>query len=287
MSNWYTKYLETYEKPLDSIRPELFNEVRDKIANLNTDQPPLASVVAIAHNEETHLLSCLHSLADNKVDFPIEILVVNNSSEDGTEKLLQDLGANYVNEYKKSPGYARQCGLDHARGKYHLCIDSDTIYPPTYIATMVKALQQKDVVCAYGLWSFIPDEKQSAFSLFCYETLRDLYLIVQQIRRPELNVRGMVFGFHTELGRKYGFRTDIIRGEDGSLALAMKPYGKLKFLLTRKVRPVTGNGTIAKDGGVMGMFVNRLRKALKGISGLFTSKEHYEDHDDNIIKGNK
>jgi len=54
----------------------------------------------------------------------------------------------------------------------------------------------------------------------------------------------MTFGFNTELGRKFGFRTDIIRGEDGSLALAMKPYGKLVFIHAGKARVMTGYGTL-------------------------------------------
>ena len=44
----------------------------------------------------------------------------------------------------------------------------------------------------------------------------------------------MAFSFNTEIGRRFGFRTDIIRGEDGSLALAMKPYGKSYLLQVAK-----------------------------------------------------
>lgn len=105
-------------------------------------------------------------------------------------------------------------------GKYHLCIDADTLYPPQYISTMIKVLQDKEVAGAYALWSFLPNEHH--LGLFFYETQRDLYLKIQNLNRPELNVRGMAFAFHTETARKEGFRTDILRGEDGSLALALK-----------------------------------------------------------------
>ena len=54
----------------------------------------------------------------------------------------------------------------------------------------------------------------------------------------------MAFSFNTETGRRFGFRTDIIRGEDGSLALAMKPYGKIVFITSRKARVLTSNGTL-------------------------------------------
>ena len=114
--------------------------------------------VAIAHNEEKRILSCLWSLCENQHNYPVEILVINNHSTDHTEEVLKELGVTYFNEYQKGPGFARQCGLNHARGKYHLCIDADTLYPPQYISTMIKVLQDKEVAGAYALWSFLPNE---------------------------------------------------------------------------------------------------------------------------------
>lgn len=280
---WYTKYLSAYETPFSQVPQPIIDLVKDKIKQIETDNP-LVSVVAIAHNEENRILSCLRSLCENKCDFPIEILVVNNNSTDHTEDVLKELGITYFNEIRKGPGYARQCGLNHAKGKYHICIDSDTLYPPHYISTMVHALQKKDVVCAYSLWSFLPYEGCSSIGLFFYETLRDIYLRIQNIRRPELNVRGMVFAFHTESARKEGFRTDIIRGEDGSLALALKKYGKLKFVTTRKARAITGSGTVSADGSLFNSFKKRTVKGIKHFASLFSSKNKYEDEDSNLIK---
>lgn len=39
----------------------------------------------------------------------------------------------------------------------------------------------------------------------------------------------MVFAFQTDTAHKVGFRTDIIRGEDGSLALGLKNTEKLNL----------------------------------------------------------
>jgi len=114
--------------------------------------------------------------------------------------------------------------------------------------------------------------------------LRDLHLRIQSIQRPELCVRGMTFGFNTELGRKFGFRTDIIRGEDGSLALAMKPYGKLVFIHSGKARVMTGYGTLNNDGSLFNSFKTRLVKAFKGAGSMFTRKNEYKDEDNNLIK---
>lgn len=283
MAKWYVPYLEVYEKPLTEISTKVIDTVRQKLEACQSDSP-LVSVVLIAHNEEKHLLSCLWSLSENRCRFPIEIITVNNCSTDGTEEVLKILGAKYFNETKKGPGHARQCGLGHAKGKFHICIDADTLYPPRHVETHVNELMKPGVACTFSLWSFMRDEKHSRFGLWCYESLRDLHLRVQAIQRPELCVRGMAFGFNTELGRRFGFRTDIIRGEDGSLALAMKPYGKLVFITSRKARVLTSNGTLNAEGSLLDNIRIRLVKALKGITGLFTKKTEYKNEDSNLIK---
>lgn len=282
---WYQTYLSVYEKPFEKAPETVIQRVKTKINELqNNKQSIVASVVAIAHNEENRILSCLWSLCNNECIYPFEIIVINNCSTDHTEKILKDIGVTYYNEPHKGPGHARQCGLNHAKGKYYLCIDCDTLYPPQYIQTMIEALQKPKIVCAYGLWSFIPNKNNSPISLYFYETFRDIYLLLQNIKRPELNVRGMVFAFHTELGRKEGFRTDIIRGEDGSLALALKKYGKLKLILNKKARAVTGYGTVSADGSLFNSFKYRISKGLKKIPALFTSQTEYKDEESNLIK---
>lgn len=279
---WYTKYLSIFGLTLSEIPEDTLKEIRTLLREKQSDTP-LVSVVLIAHNEETHILSCLWSLSNNECGYPIEIIVVNNHSTDQTEQALQTVEVTYFNELKKGPGYARQCGLDHARGKYHICIDADTMYPPQYINTHVQNLMKPGVACTFSLWSFIPDKKHSHFGLWLYESLRDLHLRIQAIKRPELCVRGMTFGFNTELGRRLGFRTDIRRGEDGSLALAMKPYGKLIFITNRKARALTSNSTIDADGSLAKSFGVRLLKALKGITGILYKKTTYKDKDSNLL----
>ena len=107
---------------------------------------------------------------------------------------------------------------------------------------------------------------------------------IQNLNRPELNVRGMAFAFHTETARKEGFRTDILRGEDGSLALALKKYGKLRFVTARKARVLTGYGTVSADGSLFSSFKKRAIKGLRSFTALFYSKNNYEDEDSNLIK---
>lgn len=280
---WYKKYLSVYKKSFVQAPPELIQEIKNNLEHLQSEQP-IVSVVIIAHNEEKHLLANLWSLSENRCKYPLEMIGVDNNSSDHTAEIYRLLNLPHYLETRQGPGYARNCGLQHARGKYYVCIDADTLYPPHYIETMVKALEKPKIMAVYSLWSYIPDRQHSRMAVKLYELLRDTYLLLQSFKRPELCVRGMVFAHNLEYGKKVGgYRTDIKRGEDGSLALALKPYGKLHFIHNRKARPVTGYGTVDKDGSFFNSFKIRAVKAVKNMGNLFLSKKEYKDDDSNLI----
>ena len=282
MANWYDKYLSIYGKSMDEIPNSVLDEIKTNLAQKQS-QEPLVSVVVIAYNEERRLAACLWSLSELQTKYPIEILGVNNNSKDRTKEVYQRLGLPYYNETKQSPGFARQCGLEHAKGKYHFCIDADTFYPPRYVDLMMSKLVRPDVSCVSSFWSFFPDENHSRFGLFLFEMIRDMFLFVQHFKRPELCVRGMVFAFNAEYASRVKIRTDIRRGEDGSLALSLKPFGKIAFLYHRQARPVTGYGTIGSHS-LWQSFVQHVKIQGKGLSRIFYKKEHYEDSEDNLVK---
>jgi hypothetical protein len=173
--------------------------------------------------------------------------------------------------------------LDNAKGKYHFCIDADTFYPLKYVDLMMTKLTKPDVSCVSAFWSFYPDEKHSALGLFLFELIRDAFLFIQHFKRPELCVRGIVFAFNADYARQVKIRTDIRRGEDGSMALSLKKYGKINFLYDRRARAVTGYGTM-NEGSLWASFVNRIKIQAKGLTRIFYKQDHYEDTEDNLVK---
>ena len=281
MSNWYDKYLSIYGKSPEEIPDSVWDEIKAKLAQKQS-QEPLVSVVVIAYNEERHLAACLWSLSELQTKYPIEVLGVNNNSKDRTEEVYQRLGLPYFNETQQSPGFARQCGLQNSKGKYHFYVDADTFYPSCYVDLMMQKLLKPDVVCVGTFWSFYPDENHSTIGLFFYELIRDIFLWIQHFKRPELCVRGMTLAFRADYARKVEIRTDIRRGEDGSLALSLKKYGKIAFLYNRKARPVTGYGTV-NEKSLLHSFWSRMKIQMKGISRIFYKTDHYEDTEENMM----
>lgn len=270
-----------YGKAFGDVPDGVVEECRQGIASLQSDNP-LVTVSVIGYNEERHLLACLWSLSAMECRYPVEIIGVDNESTDRTAEIFKAVGVPCFTETKHSCGHARQCGLTNARGKYHINIDSDTLYPPRYVETMVDALERPGVVGVSSLWGYMPDKDHPAWSLWVYEKIRNIYLYMQHFKRPELSVRGLVFAYDTELARKIGIRTDIIRGEDGSLALELKRYGTIVFVRKRRARAITGYGTV-NEGSIWQSLAKRIKMQGRGILRIFTSKNHYDDAPENLV----
>ena len=277
---WYEKYLSIYEKPFSEVSQKVIDETRNRLATLQSNEP-LVSIVIVAYNEERRLPACLWSLSEQQCKYPIEFIGVDNESKDRTAEIYQQFGVPYYMEHQHTCGYARQCGLNQAKGKYTMCIDCDTMYPPHYIELMVENLMQPGVSAVAAMWSYYPDENHSRLKMKMYEFLRDIYLRIQNVNRPELTVRGLAFGYYTENAKKEGYRVELLRGEDGSMALSMKKYGKIKFVYDKRCRVITGYGGL-KEKSIFAAMWHRLK--FYGISRLFSKTDHYEDAPDNFLK---
>lgn len=282
MANWYDKYLSIYNRPFSDVPQDVIAGTRQRLAALQS-QEPLASIVIIAYNEETHLQACLWAISEISCKYPVEIIGVDNDSKDRTAEIYKQSGIPYFKEYQHSCGYARRCGLQHARGRFYMDVDADTLYPPLYFQLMIEQLLRPGVVAVSATWSYFPDAEHSRLSLRLFELSRDLFLWVQHFKRPELSVRGLVFAYNAELGRKEEYRVDIIRGEDGSMALALKKYGIIKFVRDRRCKAITGYGTIGNQS-MWRSFVDHVKVQLKGIGRIFYKTDHYDDADDNLVK---
>lgn len=282
MATWYDKYLSIYGKPFNEVPEDIIEGTKERLAKLQSDTP-IASIVIIAYNEEKHLQACLWAISEITCKYPVEIIGVDNDSKDRTAEIYQRAGIPYYTEYQHSCGYARRCGLQHSRGKYYFDVDSDTLYPPQYYEVMLEALMKPGVVAVSSSWSYIPDKNHSKLSLRLFELCRDTFLWIQHFKRPELSVRGLVFAYNAELGRKEEYRVDIIRGEDGSMALSLKKYGKIVFVSDRRAKAITGYGTIGNQS-LWQTFIHHAKAQGRGFSRIFHSKDHYEDSEDNLVK---
>jgi dolichyl-phosphate beta-glucosyltransferase len=105
---------------------------------------PLLSVIIPAHNEEDRLPPSLEELASfvNSQTYPIEIIIVENGSQDKTLAVAQSYQQRMtylrvIHEQGKGKGLAVRSGMLAARGQYRIFCDADFSMPVEEIAKFV------------------------------------------------------------------------------------------------------------------------------------------------------
>lgn len=108
------------------------------------------SIIVPIYNTEKYLSKCIESLI-NQTYHNIEIILVNDGSNDGTEKVCKkykkkDSRVKYF--YKKNGGVssARNLGLIKSTGDYIAFVDSDDYVSESYIFDMVNIIDGYDMV---------------------------------------------------------------------------------------------------------------------------------------------
>jgi len=290
LPGWLGPHLFKGKKFSDLTTAEL-TDLQTRIAKFKEEQPDV-SVVIPAWNEENNIFRTLSSLSANQTNWKVEIVVINNNSKDNTQAVLDEIGVrSYLQPVQGTP-HARQMGLEKARGKYHLCADSDTFYPPKWIDLMVKPMvEDAGITGVYGRYSFIPPEGQGRFGLWLYENFTGILVQIRKRKREYLNTLGFNMGFVTEIGRETGgFKVSQVRmfdnaagsdyfvdeAEDGTMAVNLKKKGRLKLVLDPKARVFTSPRRLMYDGGIWAAFKNRFKSHGSGMGEYITGKHKTE-----------
>lgn len=259
----------------EAIPQSVFDAINQDLKGLQHPDP-LVSIVIPAWNEEVNILKSIASLAKLKTPIPLEIIVVNNNSTDGTQKTLDKLQIRSVFQPIQGWGPARQKGLEEARGKYLLTADADGIYPTTWVDEMMAMLMQPGVVCVYGRYSFIPSPGFSRWKLTILETMKDTIAEVRHMKRPHLNAYGISIGYVREYGLKIGYVMHKIRGEDGRMCFDLMKYGKVLQVKSPKARVWTGTRTLEKDGSFSRTVFLKIGLELRRLKSMFVEQQPHD-----------
>ncbi|WAC13624.1 glycosyltransferase family A protein [Dyadobacter pollutisoli] len=278
LPKWILPHLFT-NKRFQDLTGEEIDHLKLNISRFRDENPDI-SVVIPAWNEENNIYRTLSSLSASNSKYKVEIIVINNNSTDGTQNVLDTLGVrNYLQTVQGTP-FARQMGLELARGKYHLCADSDTFYPPDWMDLMVAPMvKDSGITGVYGNYAFIPPDSQGRLGLWLYEKFAGIMIRIRKKNREYLNVYGFNMGFVTEIGRSTGgFKVNGARvyanivgsdfqneAEDGRMALNLKKAGSLKMVTDSKATVFTSPRRLLDDGSIANAFFNRAKRQLKGM----------------------
>jgi glycosyltransferase involved in cell wall biosynthesis len=102
---------------------------------------PLVSVVVPAFNATRFIRDALASIVRQAYE-PLEILVVDDGSSDGTAQMARSFGARptVIEQPNRGPAAARNRGIASARGGLIAFLDTDDVWPDGKLALQVERL---------------------------------------------------------------------------------------------------------------------------------------------------
>lgn len=131
---------------------------------MNNNSLTLALVIPV-YNEERYLNACLDAIA-NQTDKPDTVIVVDNGSIDGSDKIAKSYSfVTVLHERRPGVYYARQTGFDKVKEDIIARIDADTILPPSWTAKTKHLLRSSRLAAVTGPVSYydMPFQKGNYF----------------------------------------------------------------------------------------------------------------------------
>jgi GT2 family glycosyltransferase len=120
---------------------------------------PIVSALVVSHNAKDQLLQCLHAFFAS-ADVPVEAVVVDNNSSDGSAAAVTDeFPQATVLAQPKNRGYGRAAneGLERCSGRFVLLLSPDVIVDPQCVGKLADLLLTRLDAGAVGPRLLLPD----------------------------------------------------------------------------------------------------------------------------------
>lgn len=211
------------------------------------------SFVIPAHNEATNIGRCLNSIIEElkRTNTEAEIIVVNNASTDNTRAVAERFqNVKVADEPHRGLTWARERGLEEARGDLVAYLDADTKIHPKWLTILEQEFsEKKDIVCLSGPFRYYD---LSGFKKFVAELFWRVFAPLTY-RLVGYMVLGANFVAKREaLITMGGFDTKIeFYGEDTNIAWRLSRLGKVVF---RMDFFIYGSGRRIVDEGLIKTF---------------------------------
>jgi glycosyltransferase involved in cell wall biosynthesis len=194
------------------------------------------SVVIPAFNEEKYLPKTLEALniARSNVNFPTEIVVVDNCSTDQTAKVAETYGARILPHELRNISSVRNAGIREARYDLILSIDADCITPPLAFQSIYDFMSKTEEFIGASLGLRLQTKKFST---------RVMAAVFQFLVERVAGFQGAVFFFLRDEALVIGgFDESKLVAEDSTFVFAMRKHARSrgkKFGLLKSVQITT------------------------------------------------
>ena len=168
------------------------------------------SIIVPFYNVENYIEKCLQSLVNQTLE-DIEILLVNDGSQDSSETIAKQLVEKYPNKIiyleKENGGLsdARNYAIPYAKGEYIAFLDSDDYVETNMYEEMYHKAKQEDldyVECDF-LWEY-PDKTLESKGKQ-YSNKKEMFLYTRVVAWNKLIKREIVQDNHLEFPKGYRY----------------------------------------------------------------------------------
>lgn len=120
---------------------------------LQVEPVPVLSIIIVSWNTREYLAGCLHSIEKNAPEFPLEVIVVDSASGDGTPDMLRsEFPAVRAALQPENVGFVggNNIGFALARGQFLLMLNPDTEVHGDALGILVRYLEANPTVGIAG-----------------------------------------------------------------------------------------------------------------------------------------
>lgn len=126
----------------------------DRLEFITSPRQPEVSVIVPGYNAASYLEECLESIRRQSL-YPIEVIMVNDGSTDGTKQIMErycnnDTRFRYIEQENQGLSEARNTGMKHADGQYIMFVDADDCLPEDALMNLCEKARRTDAEMIAG-----------------------------------------------------------------------------------------------------------------------------------------
>lgn len=168
------------------------------------DQVPQLSILMPVYNEVARIEQALDQVLGADLSFPVELIVVDDGSTDGTGSVLDRYpwpphARHFRHPVNRGKGAAVRTALSYAHGVYSAIFDADLEYDPQDLEPLLAPLRRGETNAAFGVRAF---DGASSHSFLFVMGNRGVTLIANMLFNVYL---------HDSMNCHKAIRTDLFR----------------------------------------------------------------------------
>lgn len=242
---------------------------------MNIETTPRVSVLIPMYNAESHIISTLYSILQEK-DIPIEVVIINDKSTDLSLKKVLGIRDDRIRVIDGPGNGISACmnaGLTLAKGDILMRCDADDQYPAGRIRIQTDWLDanpEYSAVC--GGFSAMDDKGGLAVRLATGDAMEE---ITGELNAGKTRTHLCTFGLRRSVLNSFeGFRSYFVTAEDIDFQLRLAEHGKIMYL------PHCFYSYRLHDASITHTQGNIKREFFESTARLFQSQRQVAGQDD-------